>query len=121
MNRILKVIQERGITQTELGIRMGISKAAVSQLLKVGNPTLSTLENIAKVVDVPLWELLISKEQMQKDFEELVIGFVRIKGQSYKIESVEDLKSVLTAIELVHQIPPYSKLEDIDGVDKLRM
>ena len=64
-NRLRQVAKESGMTQEEIGVRMGFSKAsarqAVSRLLNPEfdyDPRLSTLLSFAKAVNRPLKDLL---------------------------------------------------------------
>jgi len=64
VNRIKKVLRQKGITQKELASRMNISEAMVSYSIN-GNPTLNTLYEIAKALDVNVSSLI---EESQSEF-----------------------------------------------------
>ena len=56
MLRIKELCKEKNILQKELAERIGISETAFTQAIK-GNPTIGTLEKIAKALDVEVYEL----------------------------------------------------------------
>ena len=49
--RILETIHRKGFTSAQVAERLGVTKAAVSQMI-TGNPTLSTIYKIAWAIDV---------------------------------------------------------------------
>lgn len=54
---IKKVIREHGFTLDSVAKEIGVSKSTMTQYVS-GNPTLSSLQAIAKVVGIPVSELL---------------------------------------------------------------
>ena len=54
--RIKEILKSKGMTVAELADKMGISRVSISNKIN-GNPTLETLTNIAKALDVPVSEL----------------------------------------------------------------
>lgn len=63
--RIKEVLKENSCTQQMLADKMNISLSAVKQMVSAESLTTSTLEKIATALDVPLWQLFISKEAVQ--------------------------------------------------------
>ena len=63
MDNLRLRLDEKGWSQRELARRLGVSSAAVSHLF-TGNrqPGLSTIESIARVLDVSPLELLIPRD-----------------------------------------------------------
>lgn len=58
MLRVKELLKERGLTAKQLAQMLGIAEASLSMQIKNGaNPTLSSLEKIAKALDVPVYEL----------------------------------------------------------------
>ena len=91
--RIKELIKERGITLKELAARMGVSAPSLGEALALnGNPTVKTLEKIAKALGVDIIELFDRRN------EELY-GLVQFNGKTYKIDSVESLKQLLSIVE----------------------
>lgn len=54
---IKKVIREHGFTLEKVATELGVSKSTMTQFVS-GNPTLSRLQDIAKVLGIPVSELL---------------------------------------------------------------
>lgn len=59
MNRIKEILKTKGVTQQGLADMLGVTKISVAKTL-TGNPTQQTLEKIATVLDVPMWQLFAS-------------------------------------------------------------
>lgn len=97
MNRIKDVLKEKNISVAEFADMMGVSRQAISKQL-AGKLLLETLEKFASVLNVPVWELLASREEInalssKEDSE--VSGYVKVKGTLYEVHSFEDLKKLL--------------------------
>lgn len=54
---IKKTIREHGFTLEKVASELGVSKSTMTQFVS-GNPTLSKLQDIAKVLGIPVSELL---------------------------------------------------------------
>jgi transcriptional regulator with XRE-family HTH domain len=54
--RILEICKQKGFTQKELAEKVSLSPVGLSKAIN-GNPTKSTLERIAVVLNVPITEL----------------------------------------------------------------
>lgn len=63
--RIKEVLKENGCTQQVLADKMNVSLSAVKQMVSAESLTTSTLEKIATALDVPMWQLFASKEEVQ--------------------------------------------------------
>lgn len=89
--RIKEVIKERGLTIKELAARLHVSSSSLSEAIN-GNPTVKTLESIAKALQVDIRELFDSNENG-------LYGLVQHDGITYKIDSLESLKRLVALIE----------------------
>lgn len=56
-------MNERGITSRYLSERMGITLSGVNQHL-TGNPSLKVLKQIAEILEVPVWQLLVDPAEI---------------------------------------------------------
>lgn len=63
--RIKELLKEKGCTQQILANRMNISLSAVKQMVSAESLTTSTLEKIATALDVPMWQLFASPEEVR--------------------------------------------------------
>lgn len=90
--RIKEVIKSKGTSVQELADKMGISRVGLSQHIN-GNPSVEVLERIADTLGVEVSELF---EKSPKDG---TIGVIRHNGDTYEINSIEDIKKLLSEIE----------------------
>lgn len=92
-SRVKELCAVRGFTLKGLAEKMDIKPESLSRALN-GNPQLSTLENIAKALEVGVAELLTggrSYEPLTSDFTALVVK----AGKTYLFHSESELKNWL--------------------------
>lgn len=66
--RIKEILKEKGLKGVELAEMLGINKITLYRNLSENNDLrISTLEKIATALNVPLWSLLVSKDEITKD------------------------------------------------------
>ena len=65
--RVKELLKIKGITQKEFAEKLGMTPIGLSQILS-GKPSYTTLEKIASALDVDVWELLISPEDIIKKY-----------------------------------------------------
>ena len=96
MDRIETILKERGLTKSAFAELMGTSRQNVNSLLK--NPTKEKLEAIAKALDVPVWQLFASPQEVEgmstKDFT----AFVRNGNNLMVFDSIDSLKEYIDII-----------------------
>lgn len=63
--RIKELLKEKGLTQQELADMVGVSYQSMKQTLNAQSVTTSTLEKIATALNVPMWQLFASPEEVQ--------------------------------------------------------
>lgn len=63
--RIKELLKEKGLTQQELADILGVSYQSIKQTLNAPSVTTSTLEKIASALNVPMWQLFASPEEVQ--------------------------------------------------------
>ena len=61
--RIKEILKKQGLTQKEFAERLGMTTVGLSQIL-AGKPSYTTMEKIAKELDVPIWQLLVDPEEV---------------------------------------------------------
>ena len=87
MNMALKIkelCKEKNITMAEIAKKIGIQQIALSQSLN-GNPTLSRLQEVARILGVSVPELFDQK------LEQSVYGCLYIKGKPRIINDKDEL------------------------------
>lgn len=90
MLRVKSICKQQGITLKELAERMEVSPEAVTRMLSDnGNPTLSTLVNIAKALNVQVYELF---DDFNADL--LVRGYLEVGDKIHRINNFNDLQAV---------------------------
>lgn len=63
--RIKELLKEKHYTQKELADKMNVSLSAVRQMVAAESLTTATLEKIATALNVPMWKLFASPEEVQ--------------------------------------------------------
>lgn len=63
-HRIKELIKEKGYTQQEFAEKIGMSRVGLSQIIN-GKPSYPTLEKIATALDVPMWQLFASPDEVR--------------------------------------------------------
>ena len=94
MNRIEEILKERGIKKAEFAELMNTSRQNINSLLK--NPTNSKLKEIATALDVPVWQLFASPEEVAG--KEELTALIRYRGQLYQADSMEELENIVKRI-----------------------
>lgn len=84
-NNIDYLCRERKWSRRDLAKKMGIMEASLSRSLK-GNPTLETLEKIAKALDVSIKSLFCDPADVE--------GFILLHGKPYHFNSKEELTTL---------------------------
>lgn len=91
--RIVEIAHSKGLTMADIAKEIGISRVNLSNSLN-GNPTLSRLREVAKVLDVPVSELFKPVSADKK-----VSGYLEYDGQIVKVDSIDAIKKFLAKVE----------------------
>lgn len=94
----------KGFTNVSLGEKMGVSKQAVGQMLKAESLTTASLEKIAIALDVPMWQLFASPEEVANTPQETntdFAAFVRYKGIHYTADTLEEFNIIVEEIKSI--------------------
>lgn len=94
--RIKELLKEKGITQQELSDILGVSYQSIKQTLNAPSVTTSTLEKIATALNVPLWQLFASHDDVKG--EELT-ALIHHKGEFYKATTIAELEKIVAEIK----------------------
>jgi len=90
MLRVKSICKTQGITLKELADRMEVSPEAVTRMLSEnGNPTLTTLENVAKALKVEVSELF---DNFNADM--LVHGYLEVGDRIHRINNFSELQEI---------------------------
>ena len=84
MNRIKDILKEKKITMNELAEKIGISRVTLSSQIN-GTANVASYEKIAEALEVPMWQLFASKNDVIGEVEG---NFVRCPkcGHEFEIE-----------------------------------
>ena len=61
--KIKEICEKKGISVTELGRIIGLSKSSIHTIINNNNPTIETLEKIADALEVEVTDLLDKPEE----------------------------------------------------------
>ena len=70
--RIKEICKEKGITLEDLAKRLGILRTSLSQALSRNSFSTDKLSDIATALNVPMWQLFASSEEVQKGNNNIV-------------------------------------------------
>jgi transcriptional regulator with XRE-family HTH domain len=90
-----RILKQKGITKKALAENIGMSRENLHRILS-GNPTLSNIEKIAAVLDIPLWQLFA-------EISETVEGEIHYKGRSFYFKNEHEL---IQTLEKLRKIMP---------------
>ena len=102
--RIKEIMTSKGFTNTTLSDKMGVTKQAVGQMVKAESLTTATLEKLAIALEVPVWHLLVSPEEVKLDIEESrndFAAYIRYKGLHYTADSIEEFMKQVDEIKTI--------------------
>lgn len=84
--RIKEILKEKGITLSQLADTMGVSRQALSRQV-AGKLLVEKAEEIANALDVPIWQLFASSEEVQKENNNIVCPHC---GNSIKVTIIKE-------------------------------
>ena len=64
--RIREIIKEKGLSSKEVADKLDMLLSALNQHI-TGNPSVKVLSKIANALEVPLWQLFASQEEVNKE------------------------------------------------------
>lgn len=99
MFRIEEILKERGLTKKAFGDLIGTSKQNVNALLK--NPTLNKLETIANALEIPIWQLFASPNELSENKSDATNDFFALFKQG---DACQYTSSIIEAEEMLRKI-----------------
>lgn len=69
--RIREAIEQQGMTTKEVADKLNISISALNQNIS-GNPSVKVLTKIAEAINVPVWQLFASPEEVRNDDKDII-------------------------------------------------
>lgn len=95
MLQVKNICKQQGITLKELAERMDVSPETVTRMLSEnGNPTLASLINIAKALNVEVYELF---DNFSEDM--IVRGYLEVGDTMHRINNFSDLEKIYNKIK----------------------
>ena len=86
--RVKQIVKQKDLTLAKVAEMLEIHPVNLTSALN-GNPTLATLERIAKVLDVDVVDLI------ERENNHIINGFIKIDGDVLEISSIQDLEKAL--------------------------
>ena len=62
--RLKEITKSNGLTMQQLSEKLGVTRDTLTRNVN-GNPTIETLSKIATALEVPIWQLFASPEEVQ--------------------------------------------------------
>lgn len=101
MTRIKDILNERNISLKEFAAMLGISYTAL--YLQINKPSYPTLEKWASVLDIPMWQLFASPEDVAPTNDEYsdFAAYIRYKGIHYTADTLEEFNTIVEEIKSI--------------------
>jgi transcriptional regulator with XRE-family HTH domain len=90
--RVEELARQRGLSMAGLAKLLGIERANLASSLD-GNPTLSRLESVARILHLDVPDLF------EKEEKPIISGYLEYNGKIMKVNSVEGLRTVLAEVD----------------------
>lgn len=86
--RIDELLEKRGIRKADLARKTGLTQSNLNSAIKGGNPTIGTLEKIAKALGVEVYELLTDRLPSRPE------GVVYLGGSAYAMVKMPNIVQI---------------------------
>lgn len=104
--RIRELIKSKGYSQEEFAKLIGVTRSTL--LGQIERPSYTTMEKIANALNVPIWQLFISEEDIVErcskptyDDKSDFIALIKQGGELYSASSIAEARVVLDKLESV--------------------
>lgn len=94
--RIKEILKEKGITLSQLADTMGVSRQALSRQV-AGKLLVEKAEEIANALDVPIWQLFASSEDVVGNGS--FVAFIKDGVNIYHANSLSELEKIVQDIK----------------------
>lgn len=91
--RIKEILKEKSITLSQLADTMGVSRQALSRQV-AGKLLVEKAEEIATALNVPMWQLFVSPEEVAGNGE--FIAFIKDGVNIYHANSWQELEKLIS-------------------------
>ena len=98
--RIKDIMAAKGFTNTSLADKLGVTKQAVGKMVKAESLTLITLQKIADALGVPIWQMLVSEDDIIKKESDFA-SYIRYKGIHYTADTIDEFLDQVEEIKLI--------------------
>lgn len=101
MYRLEEILKQKGITKTAFAKMLGITKQSIPNLIN-GNPTKARLEEMAKLLGVPTWQLFVDPEDIYCEVspsEPDFIALIKNGKETYSALSVDEAIGILEKLK----------------------
>ena len=95
--RIKEICKEKGITLEDLAKRLGILRTSLSQALSRNSFSTDKLSDIANALNVPMWQLFASPEEVVGNGS--FVAFVKAGIKTYQANSLSELEKIVQEIK----------------------
>ena len=103
MTRLKDILNERNITLKEFAAMLKITYTAL--YYQLDKPSYSTLVKWASVLNVPLWQLFASPEELQESKSDEVCAFVRFDDVHLYADTWAEFWAMIDEIASSHPRP----------------
>ena len=91
--RVVEIARSKGLTMADIAKQVGISRVNLSNSLN-GNPTLTRLTEVAKILGVEVSELFKTTPTNKR-----VSGYLEYDGRIVKVDSLDAVKLFIADVE----------------------
>lgn len=102
--RIRELIKSKGYNQEEFAKLIGVTRSTL--LGQIERPSYTTMGKIANALNVPIWQLFISEEDIVErcskptyDDKSDFIALIKQGGELYSASSIAEARNVLDTLE----------------------
>ena len=89
-----EILKDKGITSKDFAVKMGVSAAAISNIITGKNyPTYDLLDNMAKELNVKL-STLLGEEPLRVDNNNDFAAYIRYKGIHFTADTIEEFAKI---------------------------